>query len=207
MENYSGIDIFGIPIYESNIQIESKYIDFVKDLEFERMPIDNGYSTTNKKILDLPELANLKEKIFEHFGQYVYQMLYVKKDTDFKLLNSWATKHKQNDWAQQHDHVNSFVSGILYLDVNPDSGKLHFHKDHMWQNIFPRSVSVPFEGFTPANCHEWVYSPKIGDIFLFPSHLQHSVTKNLSSDTRYVCAFNFYPKGNFRAGDHSDLTI
>jgi len=207
MTTYKGIDLFGIPVYEGKFNIHQPDVEYIKSLDFERMEIDNGYSTVNKHILELPELSKFKDNVLDHCGQYLYQMLTVKKHTKFRLLNSWATKHEPNDWAQKHDHVNSFVSGIVYLDVNNDSGNLHFHKNNIWQNIFPRSVSIDFETYNPATSSEWVYTPQVGDIFLFPSSLEHSVTVNQSKDPRYVCAFNLYPEGKFTAGNHSDLTI
>ena len=44
---------------------------------------------------------------------------------------------------------------------------------------------------------------KAGDILLFPSHLNHSVTKNMNNDCRYSLAFNAFIKGDLGKMEYS----
>jgi ectoine hydroxylase-related dioxygenase (phytanoyl-CoA dioxygenase family) len=83
------------------------------------------------------------------------------------------------------------------LDVFEDSGNLIFHKENSWVNIFPKVPSIEVEEYNEINSQTWIFKPKNGDIYLFPSVLSHSVEKNLNENNRYSLAFNFLPSGEF----------
>ena len=207
--NFYAQDIFGIPLYNGGIDLSPHDIQAVKQETWERMPADNGYNTQNRRLLDQDKYKILRSQIHEHLDNYLHNVIRVKLNDDarFEMQNSWGVKHEPNDWAQEHDHSNSYVSGIVYLDVTPDSGNLVLHKERLWQNIFPRSIYVNYDNSTLANCYELQFVPRVGDIFLFPSQVGHSVKKNLSSQDRYCVAFNFFPRGRFDCGITSELTV
>lgn len=190
------VDLFATPIYFNNIKIKKEYKDILIKEKYERFEIDNGFSTINKYVLNNKKLNSLKKEIINNLNNYIYEILKIKKTTKFKLLNSWCTKHSYNDWAQAHHHENSLISGVLYLKTYEDSGNLVFHRNSLL-GLFPNSVKIEFDTFNASNSESFYITPKEGDLILFPSSLEHSVTKNLNQNDRYCCAFNFFPMGKF----------
>jgi uncharacterized protein (TIGR02466 family) len=196
------INLFGTPVYFNKIQINNEEKNFLINEKYERLHINNGYVSKNKLILNNKKINNLKKNIINCLNDYLYNKLKVKKKIKFKLLNSWCMKHKKNDYSDEHNHPNSFISGIFYIKTNEKSGDLIFKKNH--DNIFPQTIKIEFEEFNLINSDFWYVKPKEGDILLFPSNLKHLVTKNNSEEDRYCCAFNFYPKGIFGSNENFD---
>ena len=202
MVNY--INVWGIPIFSNNIKINDKIINDLKSLPIERVHIDNGYNSLEKYVLNQKPFILLKNSILENLNIYLYKIIKIKKNINFKLMNSWVNVHKKGDWAQEHEHSNSYISGIVYLDVFGNSGNLIFKKENNWTNIFPKVPLIDFEEYNETNSTTWTYVPKNGDIYLFPSFLKHSVEKNLNKKNRYSLAFNFLPSGKFGTDKNLD---
>jgi len=207
--NYLAQDIFGIPLYNGGVNISQDDVENLINEQWERMPADNGYNSRDRRLLEHPRYKGIREQVDAHVQNYLDQVIRVKlhDGARFEMQNSWGVKHEPNDWAQEHDHANSFISGIVYLDVTPNTGNLVFHKERMWQNIFPRSVYINYDNSTLANSYELEFVPRVGDIFLFPSQLGHSVKANTESRNRYCIAFNYYPRGKFDCGITSELEV
>lgn len=207
--NYYSQDIFGIPLYNGGCTIGRADVENLKNEFWERMPAGNGFNTRDRKLLDHPRYKSIREQVEQHVENYLNNVIRVKlhQGARFEMQNSWGVKHVPGDWAQEHDHANSYVSGIIYLDTTPETGYLVFHKERMWQNLFPRSVYINYDGTTVANCYELMFIPRPGDIYLFPSQLGHSVKENRDTRDRYCIAFNFFPRGRFDCGITSELAV
>ena len=198
------LNLFGIPIYLNNVKIKNKDVNNLIDSNYERLKSNIASVTTDTYVLNDKKNIGIKNIILENLNEYLYNQLKIKKNIKFKMLNSWCMKLSKNDWAVNHTHNNSFISGVLYLKTSKNSGNLILHKNKLL-NIFPSSVKIEFEEFNEINCDYWCIEPKEGDIIFFPSQLEHSVTKNLTEKDRYCCSFNFYPEGVF--GDEKNLNV
>ena len=155
MVNY--INVWGIPIFSNNIKISDKIINDLKSLPIERVHIDNGYNSLEKYVLNQKPFILLKNSILENLNIYLYKIIKIKKNINFKLMNSWVNVHKKGDWAQEHEHSNSYISGIVYLDVFGNSGNLIFKKENNWTNIFPKVPLIDFEEYNETNSTTWTY--------------------------------------------------
>ena len=141
---------------------------------------DDLTDTRNEDII-LPMnnvLGNLFVKIENEFNSifpYENRDLYVIKDY-------WAQVHKKYESTNTHNHVDpsnlstsSSYSGVYYVSLPKDSGKLvleyninQYETKRWWPEIAEQKVII------------------------FPSTLNHFVTKNLSDENRIVISFNLY---------------
>jgi uncharacterized protein (TIGR02466 family) len=169
------------------------------------MPAENGSYTENKRILDSAELSDLRGKIQVHIDHFLHQILDCDDRLNFEIQNSWANRHDKDDFAGSHRHSNSIISGIYYPEVYDQSGAIVFQKDKSYYNLWTDTVEIGFnyqkysnqDRLNVFNADAWGIYPQVGDLLLFPSLLYHSVTENLSDNTRYSLAFNVFPKGIF----------
>ena len=91
------------------------------------------------------------------------------------LDNYWAHVQEYNQSSNIHDHYGADLSGCYYPDRNSNSASVVY----VWKQP---QVKIS------ANSK---YTPEQGDFFLFPSWLQHYVTRNLSREPRVSISFNF----------------
>jgi uncharacterized protein (TIGR02466 family) len=157
-----------------------------------RIEADNGYLSTDKKILD--RLPKLKEQVHLHVETYAYEHLGISKDIKLRLMNSWLVVHKLGDFAPKHNHTNSLISGVLYLSVPEGSGGITFIKDELRQNALSPTINIEMSSnkFTEGTKQLMI---KASDIVIFPSHLMHSVEPSQTNEPRICLAFNVLPQG------------
>ena len=203
----SELNLFGIPIYIGKIKLKQEDINCVINSEYERVHVDNGFRTKDNYLLNNKNLKNLKEKIHNELNNFVYNQLKIKNNYKFTMLNSWGMKHVKNDWAQSHYHSNSFISGVVYLKTNKNSGHFIFNKNSSWNNIFSNCLKFEYVEYTQENSDQWFILPEEGNIILFPSFLEHSVSQNKSDEDRYCCSFNFYPNVVIKNNDLSNINL
>lgn len=200
--------LFAIPLYQTNIGRDEEEINFIKSQSYVRMPADNGSYTENKRILDLNELSGLRNRIQQHVNHFLHKILDCDDDLNFVIENSWVNQHQENDFAGNHRHSNSIISGVYYPEVDDVSGSIVFQKDKSYYNLWTDTIEIGFNyqkhndqsRLNIFNSDAWGISPQTGDLILFPSLLYHAVTENQSEKPRYSLAFNVFPRGNF--GDH-----
>jgi hypothetical protein len=186
--------LFSIPLYVSTVDVDGLEL-LVKDLDYYRTRMDDGSISNNVRILDNVDFSPYRFKILEQIRDYIYNKLECHDETRIIITNSWIMKHLKKDRSNPHLHTNSMFSGILYINVDDASGNLSFHKGER-VTIFPPQMDYEFKNKNSLNASIWTFTPKIGDLLLFPSILVHSVDENLSHIDRYCLAFNFMIEGN-----------
>ena len=84
----------------------------------------------------------------------------------------------------------------MYLNSETGSGDLEFAKSFSMPTY--SSTSVKPRPLVPniLNSDTWKITPESGDVFIFPSHLEHSVGTNTSGKNRCVISFNYFLTGN-----------
>lgn len=106
------------------------------------------------------------------------------------ITQSWLNYTKEKQFHHQHKHPNSFISGVLYIDVDEQNDKIIFHNE-------PDSMlSLRPKEYNPFNCVSWTFELKPGMVILFPSTLSHSVEHKVGTNTRTSLAFNSFVRGD-----------
>jgi uncharacterized protein (TIGR02466 family) len=100
-------------------------------------------------------------------------------------------------YHHKHAHPNSFVSGVFYIQTNPND-KIFFYRDGYSQIKFP-----PAE-WNSWNSESWWFEAITGRLILFPSSLTHMVPTVEGEDVRVSLSFNTFPAGT--VGEEMDLT-
>lgn len=193
MPEFKTHNLWPIPVYEDDIPLKSEWKTHIENIEYRRTHVNNSDISVNRYLLN--ELPDLKNEIENHCENFVRRYLKVKKNIQFTLQNSWSNIHHPNDEAQSHYHGNSLLSGVYYTHTPKNCGGIVFHKNSIYTNLFHQSIRFEYDEDNHLNAEGYVVNVREGMIVLFPSHLSHSVQKNLSNEPRYSLAFNFFIKG------------
>ena len=139
---------------------------------------------------DNPGIAALKPHIFSAMQDYSSQLIRQEltrppQKVDF-ILWGWAVAYKAGHSQGLHVHPSANVSGVYYVTAPPstlepgDAGKISFYDPR------PRATmaQLPFQ----TTRHR--IAPVPGDMYLFPSWQEHSVSPFQGEGTRICIAFN-----------------
>lgn len=105
------------------------------------------------------------------------------------ITQSWINYTKTGQYHHKHQHTNSFLSGVFYLNTN-DSDKIYFAKDTYQQ------LKLETNNYNIYNSDSWNFDVKAGDLLIFPSSLSHSVKPVEGFQERISLSFNTFLKGN-----------
>jgi len=196
MIEYTKHQLWPTPVFQSKIKVKDEWLKMCDTTPYERMKTDNGDISIDRNILNS---TSLKKDIEEHIDLYVRDWLKISDNIKFYFTSSWLVKHKPKDWSGMHYHANSLISGVYYLKVPENSGDIKFYKDG-GKNAILETFRLDYSAYNFINTGVVAFNVKAGDLLLFPSNLSHSVTDNITNDTRYSLAFNCFIKG--KLGKH-----
>ena len=192
-----------VAIYESKINLDENVLDHLNEMEFFRFDANDGFQSNTNYILKDSLFSNITEQIKFHIEQYTKDVLKIDKNIKFEFTTSWIVKHQKGDLAPLHHHKNSVFSGIVYLKTPEGCGNICFNKIN---SNFPEFLQVYYDEYNMYNSEVWSFVPEKGDIFLFPSTLNHYTGVNQSNDDRFCLVFNLFPVGKLYNG-LSELVI
>jgi|8_EtaG_2_1085327.scaffolds.fasta_scaffold03361_5 uncharacterized protein (TIGR02466 family) len=191
MLNSKLFTLWPVPIYKSEIPLNTKWLNFIKKIKYNRVYANNGWMSDKFNLLETKQLKTLKKQIIKHLHNYTYEHLGIK--TKFKITVSWAMKHTEGDFAQTHKHTNSVFSGIYYLQTKKDCGDIFFHNKNNLVNMF--SLSFRKDNF--INVNKCLFNLKDGVLLLFPSDVYHGTERMKVKNFERIClSFNVFIKDN-----------
>jgi uncharacterized protein (TIGR02466 family) len=204
---YNVTPLFAIPLFKSNLgNLNPITRAWLMNLEF--LPQRTGHDGTDDHlpinqrgmhILDKPQLKNLKAQIKKTLDFFVHETLSVEDHIEFEIQTSWVNQVDDQNSVPIHGHNNSMISGVYYVEVDKMSAPLMFEKNYLYTNLFHRTVMPTFKEKNQFNTDLLSIQPIPGDLYLFPSHLEHSVPSGFGAN-RVSLAFNCFARGNFGLG-------
>lgn len=197
------VTLFPTTLYKNNIinDFTEDCIDNLRGEEYIRTPADNGWITKKQDFHNDNKYADLFSAIDFHVNYFAKQILKIKDDIDLVCMSSWVTMNSGSDYAQDHIHASSMISGVLYLDAPPGSAPINFHGDLYKKNTFGTFFPIQYSEYNQFNSNTYRVDVESGIIVLFPSNLRHSVRPNSdSSIKRYAMSFDYIPVGVLNAG-------
>ena len=108
---------------------------------------------------------------------------YINPERRLVLKNYWANVQEKRESSTLHDHYDPCeklsLSGVYYVQLLEGAGNLVFN--------------IPENQY---NKIRFQITPMVGQYFLFPSWLEHFVTRNYSDDYRISISFNWSEEDN-----------
>jgi uncharacterized protein (TIGR02466 family) len=129
--------------------------------------------------------------------------VYAPKDFDnikIFITQSWVNHTTTREYHHKHYHVNSVLSGVLYLQVDPKIDSIMFSKEMGRPDTLLKFETDRYNSFNSETCN--IMNLETGDVIIFPSTLSHSVpNREASSTPRISLAFNSFVKGKLGSED------
>ena len=191
--------LFSLPLMAVSLDIDNnKLLNHIKNITYRNnIHSDKCYLSESVKILENKKLKKEKEIFLKAIKEYLKLLGYTQ---EFKILNSWSTKVKQNYQSQPHVHTNTWISGVYYTQ---DNSSIRFIKNWANSSFF----NLEFNNSTNIySATKWDLKVKKNTLLIFPSELQHKIKKNTLKYDRYSIAFNVLPIGSFNKGQDNEIT-
>jgi uncharacterized protein (TIGR02466 family) len=182
--------LFPTVVYKNKLErtLSQEELDFIYSSEVFGQSLGNEISTS-MWILEKEELQQLKQDFMEHVNIYLNEIMMV--DAELYITNSWINVTGHTQQHSLHNHNNSIVSGVFYLDASDSQPTITFNR-----MIPPFFLTMRSKEYTMFNSIEWNIPVEDNSIIIFPSQCYHFVKQNLSKNQRISIAFNTFLKGS-----------
>ena len=192
--------IFPTPIYISqlNRKLTTEELSFIDKTKLDVYKNEGNTTSNNNYILNHELFTDLKTEIDLKVQDYFDKVISPANNITPYITQSWLNYTETNQYHHKHQHPNSLVSGVFYINCNEEFDKIKFFNDKY------SSIKPEVKDWNLWNSETWWFSVKTGDVILFPSSLTHSVETKQGNNTRISLAFNVFIKGTF--GSNKGLT-
>ena len=192
--------LFPTPVFFSSLErkltpLETKFLNKKEKDTYNNtgnITSNDNYVLNEKPFLNLKNELDLKVK--EYFDKIICPSNKVKP----YITQSWLNYTKRNQYHHKHQHPNSLVSGVFYINADEKLDKIKFFKEDY------QPIKLEIKEYNLFNSQSWWFTVKTGDIVLFPSSLTHMVETKEGDNTRVSLAFNVFVEG--KIGDNKGLT-
>ena len=166
--------------------------EFINELDDERSNLTTEYLNQEFLEIDHPVIKWLSD-CFKRATVDYSTNAGIDYEIDF-YVQGWPNINRFGDYHNLHNHPHSWLSGTYYVSVPTDDPSIGSRND-----LNPNDISF-FDPRPQANMSairndkqvdpEYRYSPKSGDLLLWPAFLHHLVHPNLCHAERISVSFN-----------------
>ena len=207
MSMFNVVPLFSVPLAVTNIgPLDPMTLAWLKNLDYPvgevgRDERDDSLSADSKGmyLLEKPQMKSLRMRIDKAVSEFLEQL---GVDTVLTITTSWVNKTSPGDWVANHGHECAMISGVYYPNISPEDPPIIFNKSYSYTNLFHNTVKpmVPMNKHNQYNMESYTIQPNVGDLLMFPSHLEHEVPPNMTKNDRYSIAFNLFSTGTVGHG-------
>lgn len=191
--------MFPTPLIITNLDrnFTQQELNFVKKCKNNCCNNFGNLTSNDNYVLENPEFKDLKQFCLEAVNIMIKEAYQPKEKIEPYITQSWLNFTEHKGYHHLHNHSNSFISGVLYINSDIDKDKIQFYRnEYMQLQIESPSNNIYYNSYTlPVNT---------GKLILFPSSTMHQVPKTTNKKTRISLAFNTFIKGNL--GNNKGLT-
>ena len=192
--------IFPTPIYFTSIERDftQSELQLVSEHKEKFYKNDGNTTSLNNDILNESGFANIKKELDYIIADYFDKIITTSNEVVPYITQSWLNFTETKQFHHIHEHPNSLVSGVLYIDADKENDKINFYNTKYHQiKLEPKNYHI-------YNSLSWWFPVETGKVVLFPSSTTHSVETKEGDNTRISLAFNVFIKGTF--GSNKNLT-
>jgi len=192
--------IFPTPIYISKIdrELTIKELSFIDKTKLDTYNNEGNTTSNDNYILNQKAFKYLKEELDLKVQDYFDKVISPSNNIIPYITQSWLNYTETNQYHHKHQHPNSLVSGVFYINCHEEHDKIKFFNDKY------STIKPEIKDWNIWNSETWWFSVKTGDAILFPSSLTHMVETKQGDNTRISLAFNVFIKGT--VGNSKNLT-
>lgn len=190
--------LFPIPLgfFELDPGVNQEELAFIAGLS-QRANMGNRTSE-DSYLMDRPELARLREFFKTSIDEYLQTIFAPKYDVELRITQCWANYTNLGEFHHKHEHPNSIVSGVFYVQSDSTQDRIYFYRNKY------QTIKLVTENFNPFNSDSWWFEAVPNSLILFPSSLSHSVEAVKTTETRISISMNTFPVG--KCGAKEELT-
>jgi uncharacterized protein (TIGR02466 family) len=128
----------------------------------------------------------LMQLVISHVEEVAKFLKWDLQKVSLYITTCWAIANPTHASNSTHNHPNSILSGVYYVQVPENSGNIFFTDPRPGSQM----LIPPTQESTPWTLSRVTYRSVAGALLLFPSWLVHGVEPNLSSAERIAISFN-----------------
>jgi uncharacterized protein (TIGR02466 family) len=191
--------IFPTPVYITKCRnFSKKEISFVNKIK-KKVSKNFGNSVSKDSyILNNKNFNKLKKELLIYVNDYFNTIIVPRNNIKPYITQSWLNYTNEGQFHHLHEHANSIVSGVLYIDADKSNDQIMFNKKKS------SDIKINTDQYNLFNSTSWNFKIETGDLIMFPSTLNHKVDYKKGKNTRISLAFNVFVKG--KIGNKNELT-
>ena len=192
--------LFPTPLIFTNIEREftKEELEFFDEQGKTTFKNDGNVTSLDNYLMKHDAMSTIKRELTESLQMFLDNIIKPKDDVKPYVTQSWLNYTAENQYHHKHAHPNSFLSGVMYVNADPEKDKITFFTESYKQ------IKLNPKEFNWYNAESWYFTVKPGDIVVFPSSLTHMVEQKAGTNTRISLAFNSFLRGSI--GDNRSLT-
>jgi hypothetical protein len=186
------IPLFAVPVFHDNFVISSADKDFCSKLSMEMDELGNFNLSTESRVLNLPQLANIKSAAQSAMDVYTREVLHILGPAQLEITTSWYTTVTDRSIVLNHFHSHSLFTGVIVLDASPGS-RLTLSVES--PPIVPKVFDFNYGEYNIFNSKSWWLDLEPDSIYIFPSTVNHLAKLSEENTSMNVIAFDTFVNG------------
>ena len=189
--------LFPTPVMVTEFTEKELDNEYYTRLILNKSPVDilhrDGHITSSDDLFKFDDYKDMVSLIDTQVEKYCNNVLKIDKQ-DLKMSAMWLNVHMYKSYHQLHMHANSFLSGVLYINIpknceSSKTGYLGFLDPRPVRNFV---IADNYDMDSVEVAGSWKYKPIDRMLILFPSWLPHSVREiDVGNEYRISISFNY----------------
>ena len=196
--------LFAMPVYITKLKREftSEENKFTNKIKLRCHKNVGNCTSDDSNIINNKQYSSLRKELNKIVKDYFNKIICPSNNIKPYITQSWLNYTETDQHHHAHNHSNSLISGILYINADKFNDRVRFYGNRY------NMISIETEKFNEFNSSSWWFPVETGQVFLFPSSLSHSVETKKGKNTRISLAFNVFIEGTIGSKEElNELTL
>jgi hypothetical protein len=186
------VPLFAVPVFQDSFNISSADRDFCSKLTMELDEIGNFDLSVESRVINLPQLADLKSAAQDAMDVYTREVLHILEPARLEITTSWYTKVTDRSIVLNHFHSHSLFTGVIVFDASPGS-RLILSVEA--PPIVPKMFDFNYGEYNIFNSKTWWLDLEPNNIYIFPSTVNHLAKLSEENTSMNLIAFDTFVNG------------